>query len=303
LEKIILKNKTTLKNNNMHPLILLNKISIAYPDGEQRTEVLRELSLSVLHGDVVAITGPSGSGKSTLLSIIGTLLKPDSGEYFFDGQNILSTDSSTNLSTNSSTDLSTNLSTNYTNYTNENHSSTNDGTNSYNSCNSWTKSKKISWTKSEKNSWKKNLAGIRNRSIGFIFQDHRLLPQFTARENILLPALAGQKRTTGEQEERADYLLQMTGIASHAHKYPEQLSGGECQRVAICRALIMNPKLLLADEPTGLLDAVNAGKISDLLLAVNASEKCTILMVTHSGNIANKARQIYQLQNGILSNN
>jgi len=222
----------------MHPLILLNKISIAYPDGEQRTEVLRELSLNVLPGDVVAITGPSGSGKSTLLAIIATLLKPNSGEYFFDGTDI--------------------------------------------------------------NSWK-NIAQFRNRCIGLVFQDHRLLPQFTARENILLPALAQQKQTSGEQEQRADYLLQMTGIASYAHKYPEQLSGGECQRVAICRALIMKPKLLLADEPTGLLDAVNAGKISDLLLTVNESEKCTILMVTHAAEIAKKARQIYQLQNGILN--
>ncbi len=225
----------------MVPLIQLKQISVAYPDGIQKNEVLRGLSLDVQHGDVIAITGPSGSGKSTLLSVIGTLLRPESGEYLFDGTVVNNMD-----------DMAR--------------------------------------------------AQFRNRSIGFIFQDHRLLPQFTVRENILLPALAGQRQTTKEQEERADYLLQTTGIAAHVHKYPEQLSGGECQRVAICRALIMKPRLLLADEPTGLLDAVNADRITDLLLAVNASEKCTLLMVTHAKRVAQKAGQVYNLQNGILSN-
>ena len=222
-------------------LIRLRRISLAYPDGESKNEVLRCLSLDVQHGEMIAITGPSGSGKSTLLSVIGTLLKPDSGEYLFDGLPVDSLD-----------DIA--------------------------------------------------LARFRNRSIGFIFQDHRLLPQFTVRENILLPALAAQRQTTREQEERAGYLLQNTGIASLTHKYPEQLSGGECQRVAICRALIMSPELLLADEPTGLLDAANADRITDLLLSVNASEKCTLLMVTHSERVAKKAKRAYHLQNGKILN-
>ena len=216
-------------------LIKLHQIFLAYPDGESKIEVLCGLSLDVRHGEVVAVTGPSGSGKSTLLSIIGALLKPDSGEYLFDG-----------IAVNSLDDAA--------------------------------------------------LAQLRNRSIGFIFQDHRLLPQFTAKENVLLPALAFQQQTNREQEERADYLMRATGIAGLAHKYPEQLSGGECQRVAICRALIMRPKLLLADEPTGLLDAENADKITDLLLQINASEKCTLLMVTHAERVAKKAEKIYCLQ-------
>jgi len=222
-------------------LIRLHQIYLAYSDGESKNEVLRGLSLDVPRGDVIAITGPSGSGKSTLLSIIGTLLKPDSGEYFFDGIPVSSMDDAAR-------------------------------------------------------------AQFRNRSIGFIFQDHRLLPQFTAKENILLPALAEQRKTTHEQEERAVYLLQSTGIAGLADKYPEQLSGGECQRVAICRALIMHPKLLLADEPTGLLDAANADRITDLLLSVNASENCTLLMVTHAGRVAQKAGKVYGLQNGSFLN-
>jgi len=222
-------------------LIQLRHISLAYPDGESKTEVLCGLSLDVQHGEVIAVTGPSGSGKSTLLSVIGTLLKPDSGEYVFDSVSVDSMD-----------DVAR--------------------------------------------------AQFRNRSIGFVFQDHRLLPQFTVRENILLPALAAQRQSTREQEERADYLLQSTGIATLAHKYPEQLSGGECQRVAICRALIMRPKLLLADEPTGLLDAANADRITDLLLSINNSEKCTLLMVTHSERVAQKAGKVYQLQNGGIIN-
>jgi len=218
-------------------LIQLHQISLAYPDGETKNEVLRGLSLDVPHGEIIAVTGPSGSGKSTLLSIIGTLLKPDSGEYLFEGVSVGSLD-----------DIAR--------------------------------------------------AQFRNRSIGFVFQDHRLLPQFTVKENVLLPALAGQKQTTKEQEEHADHLLQSTGIATLAHKYPEQLSGGECQRVAICRALIMRPKLLLADEPTGLLDAANADRITDLLLSINASENCTLLMVTHSDRVAQKAGKVYCIQNG-----
>jgi ABC-type lipoprotein export system ATPase subunit len=223
----------------MIPLIHLNQISVAYPDGIQKNEVLRRLSLDVQHGDVIAVTGPSGSGKSTLLAVVGALLRPGGGEYLFDGTAVNNMDDTAQ-------------------------------------------------------------AQFRNRSIGFIFQDHRLLPQFTARENILLPALAGQRQTTEEQEERADYLLQTTGIAAHAHKYPEQLSGGECQRVAICRALIMKPRLLLADEPTGLLDAASASRITDMLLAVNTSEKCTLLMVTHAKDVAQKAGKVYTLQNGVL---
>ena len=218
-------------------LVQLNQIFLSYPDGESKIEVLRGLSLNVRHGEVVAVTGPSGSGKSTLLSIIGAMLKPDDGEYLFDGVSVSDLDDFAR-------------------------------------------------------------AKFRNRSIGFIFQDHRLLPQFTAKENILLPALANQRQPTKEQEERADYLLQSTGIAVLAHKYPEHMSGGECQRVAICRALIMSPKLLLADEPTGLLDAVNADKITDLLLSINVSEKCTLMMVTHAERVAQKAEKVYCLQNG-----
>lgn len=140
----------------------------------------------------------------------------------------------------------------------------------------------------------------RNRQIGFIFQDHRLLPQYTALENILLPTLAYNREAGKENTEYARHLLDLTHIPKIANQYPHTLSGGEASRVAVCRALIMKPLLLLADEPTGQLDAENAKNIALLLSEINRELRTTIVMVTHSEETSAAAHRILTLKKGIL---
>jgi len=143
-------------------------------------------------------------------------------------------------------------------------------------------------------------SAVRNRKIGFVFQDHRLMLQLTALENILLPTLAFQNQTNDEQMDYAIQLMKLTGISSVANQYPETLSGGETSRVAVCRALIMKPLLLLADEPTGQLDAENARNIALLLAQINRELETTIVMVTHSDETATVAKRVLTLKDGIL---
>jgi ABC-type lipoprotein export system ATPase subunit len=143
-------------------------------------------------------------------------------------------------------------------------------------------------------------AVIRNQKLGFVFQDHRLLPQLTAWENILLPTLAFQKKAEEEQIEYAQKLMELTGITAVSGQYPETLSGGEANRVALCRALIMKPLLVLADEPTGQLDAENAHLAALLLSKVNKELETTIVMVTHSDKTAAVAHRTLTLAEGVL---
>lgn len=143
-------------------------------------------------------------------------------------------------------------------------------------------------------------ARMRNQRIGFVFQDHRLLPQYTVLENILLPTLAYQATSKREQVERARGLMRSTGIEALADRYPAGLSGGESSRVALCRALIMNPALVLADEPTGQLDADNARAIAGLLAGMNQEMGTTVIMVTHSDEMASYAKQVRILNKGCL---
>lgn len=145
-----------------------------------------------------------------------------------------------------------------------------------------------------------DLSLIRNRQIGFVFQDHRLMPQYTALENILLPLLAQRNRTNSEEEAYAQKLLQLTQIEGVANQFPRTLSGGEASRAAVCRALIMKPLILLADEPTGQLDRENAQNIAALLAEVNRTLNTTILMVTHSDETSSVAKRILTLKEGIL---
>ncbi|KAA6348242.1 Lipoprotein-releasing system ATP-binding protein LolD [termite gut metagenome] len=141
---------------------------------------------------------------------------------------------------------------------------------------------------------------IRNRKIGFVFQEHRLLPQYTALDNILLPTLAFQRQADASQITYARQLMELTGIAALERKYPPTLSGGESSRTALCRALVMKPVLLLADEPTGQLDAVSSQTIVSLLRQINKELGTTILMVTHSPEVAATTHHIQTLENGII---
>jgi len=147
-------------------------------------------------------------------------------------------------------------------------------------------------------------AVYRNRNIGFVFQEHLLLPHLTVSENIFLPLLAGNY-TSDEisgKEHNVNLLLTKTGISDLVSKYPSQISGGEAQRVALVRALANNPSILLADEPTGSLDAKNAEKLGELLLEMNREFGITLILSTHSADLAKKMSRILKLDEGKLVN-
>lgn len=219
--------------------IELKNISKSFSDGNKSTRVVLDgLNLQLQKGDFVAITGKSGSGKTTLLSVLGTLLRPDSGFYTIDGLEVTAA--------------------------------------------------------------KESMDEIRNRHIGFVFQDHRLLPQFTARENVLLPLLAHDDKVSPEMDNKSLELMERMGIVNVMNQLPETLSGGEKARVAICRALIQEPDLLLADEPTGQLDAETCLQIMNLFKEINEELGKTIVMVTHASDVAQVAKRIYQLKDGKL---
>ncbi len=142
----------------------------------------------------------------------------------------------------------------------------------------------------------------RSRNIGFVFQEHLLLPHLTVKENIILPLLAAKysREEFTNKEQHLNDLLVKTGISELAFKHPFQISGGEAQRVALVRALANNPSILLADEPTGSLDAKNADVLGEILVQMNKEFGITLILATHSNDLAKKMSRILRLEDGKL---
>ena len=143
----------------------------------------------------------------------------------------------------------------------------------------------------------KELAAFRNRHIGFIFQFHQLLPEFTALENVCIPAMIAREKES-DYKPRAEILLRDLGLGERMNHKPNELSGGEKQRVAAARALMMQPSIILADEPTGSLDEKNKKELSELLIHLRQEYGQTILLVTHDKELASIADRIIEIKDG-----
>ncbi|WP_010545803.1 ABC transporter ATP-binding protein [Sphingomonas elodea] len=220
-------------------MIQLNAIHRAYRSDEVETTALTEIDLTVEAGEFLAIMGPSGCGKSTLLNILGTIDRPTSGAYLFEGEDIAKVPEA-------------------------------------------------------------QLARLRRDRLGFVFQSFNLIDELTIAENVAL-ALAYRSMPAREKRERVDAAMDRVGIAHRRNHHPHQLSGGQQQRAAIARAIVGEPKLILADEPTGNLDTENGAQVMDILTRLNA-DGATIVMVTHSPAHADIARRtVHMLDGRILS--
>ena len=146
----------------------------------------------------------------------------------------------------------------------------------------------------------RDLAHFRNREIGFIFQFHHLLPDFTALENVMMPALIGRTSTDAARR-RAGHLLDRVGLAERLEHRPGELSGGEQQRVAVARALVQEPRAVLADEPTGNLDPATGEGVQNLLMELNREHNITLVVVTHSATLASAMDRTLRLTAGRIA--
>jgi len=199
-------------------------------------QVLKGIDVSISRGEIVTLVGPSGAGKTTFLHIMGTLLKPASGEVVINGKKV--------------------------------------------------------YGMSEK-----QLSRFRNQHIGFVFQFHHLLPEFTAIENVCIPAFI-KKVPRHDAEKKASELLDFLGLGNRLEHKPGELSGGEQQRVAVARALINNPDIILADEPSGNLDSQNRKELHELFFSLRERYKQTIVIVTHDKDLASMSDRTLTMRDG-----
>jgi len=220
-----------------HALSARNLVK-TYQEGGQEIRVLRDVSLHVEQGEMVAIVGASGSGKSTLLHTLGLLDQPTSGTVFVDGV------SSEGLS-------------------------------------------------------ESRRSQLRNRSLGFVYQFHHLLAEFSALDNVAMPLIV-RRENRNRAREQAQEVLEQVGLAQRIDHYPGQLSGGERQRVALARALVTRPTCVLADEPTGNLDRYTAESMFDLLVQVNRDFGTAFAIVTHDPALAALAHRRLYMDKGLL---
>jgi len=221
-----------------HRFLTVRDLCKSFDNSETRIDILKGVNLDMDAGQTLAIVGASGIGKSTLLHILGALDRPDSGAYFFDGDDIFVFDQI-------------------------------------------------------------RLAQFRNDTVGFVFQFHYLLPEFSALENTMMPVLIKGMRKK-EAREIAEAMLVRVNLKDRLNFRAGKLSGGEQQRVALARALVLKPAMLLADEPTGNLDKRNSEFIHDLLLELNDEFGMTLIVVTHNMELASYMSRTTTIVDGRL---
>ena len=214
-------------------------VSKVYWDGDKTLQVLKDISLTVKKGEMLAVLGPSGSGKTTLLNILSGLDKPSTGTVQLEGQDL--------------------------------------------------------YQLSER-----QMARVRNERIGFVFQFYHLLPEFTALENVILPAKIARSGSVlgghAAQGERAKRLLDQVGLSARASHYPSEMSGGEQQRTALARALMNDPAILFCDEPTGNLDPATGKEVAKLIKDLSVQSGKTVLVVTHDPSVAGLATRVWNME-------
>jgi putative ABC transport system ATP-binding protein len=221
----------------VRPTIQLEGIRKTYGEGDTAVHAIRQVDLTVMPGEYVAIMGASGSGKSTLMNIVGCLDSPSAGRYLLDGVDVRHRDED-------------------------------------------------------------QLSRIRNRKIGFIFQSYNMIPRTTALSNVELP-LVYAHISAKERRQRAIDALDKVGLAERRNHMPSELSGGQQQRAAVARAIVTDPVLLLADEPTGALDSKSTADVLDLFDELSAAGR-TIMVITHEDEVGSRAQRLVVMRDGLI---
>ncbi len=220
-------------------VIKVINLTKAFGSGRTYVKAVDDVSLTVEAGDIILVMGPSGSGKTTLISMIGTLMKPTSGQVLIDGKEVSNLDNS-------------------------------------------------------------DIADLRLKYFGFMFQSFNLLSALNALQNVALPL-----RTAGASKKQANSkaaeLLEKFHLGKRLENLPRNLSGGEKQRVAIARALANNPKLILADEPTANLDSKAGLEVMQLLCSIACAEKRSVIIVSHDARLKDVARRVITIADGKLT--